>query len=288
MHEVDQHGHASFPAIRVWTLGEFVVEQLHSREEQERHYQAVTPQAWQSRGTAMTLLKVLLCRARRRASKDELIAAIWPESEDGAKRLKHVERALDAAASVLRAVLRTPQGASLLLTRRSGDHLFYRLADQQHLWADVDAVEALVHQAMQMEGVSIVQEVLAVWEEAYQLAQRGAFLEDDVPTRWSQARRLLVEGTRRLCVYHLADLYLSLRQLVEAEVLLRAFWTANPTDEDALYRLMKLLAQQERFHEALRLFQYAERLLEQEESRRPSTRLIKLVEHLQARDGDAG
>lgn len=288
MREANEQGHSSIPALRVWTLGEFVVERLHSVVEQELHYEPVAPQAWHSRGTAMTLLKVLLCRARRRASKDELMAAIWPESEDGAKRLKHVERALDAAASVLRAVLRTPQGASLLLTKRSGDHLFYRLADQQQLWVDVDAVEALIHRAMQMEGVGPVQEVLAVWEAAYQLAQRGAFLEDDLPTRWSQGRRLLGEGTHRLCLYHLADLYLSLHQLVEAEVLLRAFWTANPTDEDALYRLMKLLAQQERFYEALRLFQYAERLLQQEEGRRPSTRLITLVKQLQALDGDAG
>lgn len=200
---------------------------------------------------------------RRRASKDELIAAIWPE-ENEAKRLKHVERAFDAAASVLRNVLRMSQGESLLLTRRIGNHSLYRLADQQHLWVDVDAVEALVHQAVQMEEMSTLQEVLAVWEEAHQLTQRGVFLEDDVHTPWSQARRQLVEGTQRLCVHHLADCYLVLNQHVEAEVVLRTFWTANPTDEDALYRLMQLLAQHTRSQEALRLFSYTERLLQQE------------------------
>jgi DNA-binding SARP family transcriptional activator len=287
MREEDQPGHPSIPAIRIWTLGEFVVERLYFTEEQEPRYEQVAPQDWQSRGAAMTLLKVLLCHPRRRASKDASIVAIWPQSDDGAKRLKHVERALDAAASVLRSILRTSQGASLLLTRRSGNHLLYRLADQQHLWVDVDALEAPVHQAMQMEGVGIVQEVLTVWEEAYRLAQCGAFLEDDLYTPWSQARRHMVEGTRRLCVYHLADLYLAFHRLVEAEVLLRTFWTANPTDEDALYHLMKLLVQQERDQEALRLFRYAERLLEQEEGRRPSTHLITLVERLQAPGGDA-
>lgn len=287
MREADQQGHPSIPAIRVWMLGEFVVERLHSTEAQEPHYEQVTPQEWQSRGTALSLLKVLLCHARRRASKDTLIIAIWPESENGAKRLKHAARALDAAASVLRAILRTSQGASLLLTRRSGEHTLYRLADQQHLWTDADAVEVLVRQAMQREEVGNVQEALAAWEEAYRLAQRGAFLEDDLRTPWSQARRLMVEGTRRLCVHHQADLYLAVHRLVEAEVLLRTFWTANPADEDALYRLMKLLGQQERYQEALRLFRYAERLLEQEEDRRPGTHLIRLVERLQSPDGDA-
>lgn len=50
-------------------------------------------------------------------------------------------------------------------------------------------METLVHQAMQMEGMGTVQKVLAVWEEAYRLTQRGVFLEDDVHTPWSQARR---------------------------------------------------------------------------------------------------
>lgn len=288
MRETDEHGYSPIPAIRVWMLGEFVVEQLHSTKEQEPHYEPVAQQAWHSRGTAITLLKVLLCRVCRRASKDELIAAIWPESEDETKRLKHVERAFDAAASVLRAVLRTSQRESLLLTSRSGGHMLYRLANQHRLWVDVDAYEILVNQGIQRERVGTMQEALALWEEAYRLTQRGLFLEDDLHALWSQARRQMMEGTQRLCVHHLADLYLALHRPVEVEMLLRTFWTANPTDEDALYRLMKLLVQQERYQEALRLFRYAKRLLDQEESRRPATHLIRLVEPLQAPDGDAG
>ncbi len=103
MGEANDQGHPSMPIVRVWMFGEFVVEHLTSPEEYPPRYEPVAPSAWQSRGTAMTLLKVLVCRRRRRATKDELIAAIWPE--EGAKRLKHVERAFDAAASVLRAVL---------------------------------------------------------------------------------------------------------------------------------------------------------------------------------------
>jgi DNA-binding SARP family transcriptional activator len=240
----------------------------------------VEASAWRSRGTAMTLLKVLLCRRRRRATKDELIAAIWPQQEEGAKPLKHVERAFDAAASVLRAVLRTPEGESLLMSKRSGDHMLYRLADQQRLWTDAEACEILVNQAIQMEGRGQAHEGLAMWEEAYRLTQRGVFLEDDVRTTWSQGRRQMIEGTERLCMHHLADRYLALGQHAEAEVILRSFWTANPTDEDTLYRLMKLLAQHARVQEALRLFSYTERMLQQEEGRQPSERLLRFAEHI--------
>jgi len=160
--------------------------------------------------------------------------------------------------------------------------MFYRLADQQHLWVDADAVEVLVHQAMQMEEMGTVQEVLAVWEEAYRLTQRGAFLEDDVHTAWSQARRQLMEGTQRLCVHHLADCYLALNRYVEAEVVLRTFWTANPTDEDALYRLMQLSAQHVRSQEALRLFSYTERLLQHEEGKRLSVWISRLAEPIKS------
>jgi hypothetical protein len=68
-----------------------------------------------------------------------------------------------------------------------------------------------------------VEEVLALWEEAYRLPQRGTLLEDNLHTRWSQAQRSLLEGAPRLCRHRLADLYLDLNPPVEVEVLLRAF-----------------------------------------------------------------
>ncbi len=103
-------------------------------------------------------------------------------------------------------------------------------------------------------------------------------------TSWSQARRQMVEGTERLCVHHLADCYLALGRHAEVEILLRTFWTANPTDEDALYRLMKLLVQHARVQEASRLFSYTERLLQQEEGRLLSERLLRFAEHIKRTD----
>lgn len=283
MYEQEKPSH---PTIRVWTLGEFGVERLASGSKQESRYEPIPMQEWQSRGAAVTLLKALLCRIHRQASKQELVATIWPTEQEGGRHPVQMGRSFDAAVSVLRAVLSTSSGESLLLTRRSANQMRYRLANQQHLWVDVDACEALVSQAMQVEGQGArPEDVVALWEEAYQRAQRGLFLEDELHAPWSETRRQRIEGTERLCVHHLADQYLALHRPVDAEVILRQFWTAHPTDEDALLRLMTLLAQQARMQEALQVFSYTERFLWKQEQRKPSARLVRLAEQLSHGEG---
>src|SRR5437899_12087283 len=104
----------------VITLGEFALERLvptPSRTQDEPpRYARVARSEWSNRGPAMALLKVLLCRPNRRASRDELIEAIWPDHGE-----INAAHALESAASVLRRhILLTGQIGSLLLTLRSG------------------------------------------------------------------------------------------------------------------------------------------------------------------------
>src|SRR5258708_9817617 len=95
----------------------------------------------------MALLKVLLCQANRRASRDELIEAIWPDHE-----AINAAHALDSAASVLRRhILRTSEVGSLLLTLRSGGETIFKLPRQHRFWGDADAFLSLVSQAMRGE-----------------------------------------------------------------------------------------------------------------------------------------
>src|SRR5260221_1421670 len=95
----------------------------------------------------MALLKVLLCQANRRASRDELIEAIWPDHE-----AINAAHALDSAASVLRRhILRTSEVGSLLLTLRSGGETIFKLPGQHRLLVDGDGCLSLVLQATQVE-----------------------------------------------------------------------------------------------------------------------------------------
>src|SRR5712691_7904545 len=110
---------ASSPILRVFLFGEFFLERLvpgTGSGEAEARYERVAHQEWGGRGPAIALFKLLLCRHRRRAMKDELVESLWPEGgeDEPDKRLKSADRALDAAASVLRRVLRAPDGESLL------------------------------------------------------------------------------------------------------------------------------------------------------------------------------
>src|SRR5260221_3952649 len=134
MHSTAEHDQTKHPLMRITTLGEFALERLvrtPSRAQDEPpRYARVARSEWSNRGPALALLKVLLCRANRPASRDELIQGIWPEHE-----AINAAHALDSAASVLRRhILRTGEAGSLLLTLRSGGETIFKLAGAQGLW----------------------------------------------------------------------------------------------------------------------------------------------------------
>lgn len=264
--ERSEHDAPSPPVIRVYVFGEFTLERLMSATDEAGaapRYERVSTDVWGGRGPAQSLLKCLLCHHRRRALKDELVEALWPEPEDEERdrHLKSVERACDAAASVLRNVLRITGGESLLTTISSSEGTTYKLPDQSRMWTDADAFEALVDRALRATDA---QEALPVWEAAYRLAQRGEFLEDDRYRDWAVARRERLRGKIGECVYALADLYAAQQRSDLARDLLWDAVTASPTDEDALYRLLLLLEQQGRYQAARQVYRRAQEVAEQD------------------------
>jgi DNA-binding SARP family transcriptional activator len=262
MHSTAECDHTELPLMRIITLGEFALERLvptPSRTQDEPpHYARVSRSEWSNRGPAMVLLKVLLCRVNRRASRDELIEAIWPDH--GAINAAH---ALDSAASVLRRhILRTDELGSLLLTLRSGGETIFKLAGQHHLWVDADAFLSLASKAIREECQG--QNPIPLLEEAHALAG-GEFLEDDLYCEWAQGRRRTVNGARHRVLFKLVDLYLKDEQMSLAEELLFAALEEDPADEDALCHLMILLVEQGRRQEALHLYRYSENVLQEEQ-----------------------
>lgn len=251
-----------YPLVRVFTLGDFALERLAAApttQGGQPRYEPLAPQAWASRGPAMTLLKVLLCRPGRRASRGELTAAIWPGDPP-----IDADHALDSAASVLRRhVLAVPEGGSLLLTLRSGGETLLKLPGQRRLWVDADALLEMVSAGLRAELLG--QSPLPPLEMALALA-RGEFLEDDLYAEWSQGRRHTVSGARRRALYRLVRLYQQEGRGELAEELLFTALEQDPTDEDALCRLMVLLVEQGRRQEALQLYQYSLDVLREEGS----------------------
>jgi DNA-binding SARP family transcriptional activator len=263
MHNTDEYARTKHPLMRITTLGEFALQRLVPAFPQDSDeppcYEGVARSEWSNRGPAMALLKVLLCRANRRASRDELIEAIWPVHGE-----INATHALESAVSILRRhILRTGEVGSLLLTLRSGGETILKLAGQQRLWVDADALLSLVSQALRAECQG--QNPLPLLEEAHALA-RGQFLEDDLYAAWAQPRRHTINGARHRVLFKLVDLYLEDERVGLAEELLFAALEEDPTDEDALCRLMVLLAEQERRQEALQIYQYTEDVLQEEQA----------------------
>jgi DNA-binding SARP family transcriptional activator len=276
MYNTAEYDGTKHPLMRITTLGEFALERLVRppvrAEDEPARYERVARSEWSNRGPAMALLKVLLCRANRRASRDELIEAIWPAHE-----AINAAHALESAASVLRRhILRTGEMGSLLLTLRSGGETIFKLAGQQRLWVDADALLSLVSRAMRAQCQG--QNPLPLLEEAHGLA-RGEFLEDDLYAEWTQPRRHTINGARHRVLFKLVDLYLSDERVGLAEELLFAALEEDPADEDALCRLMVLLVEQERRQEALHLYQYSEDVL-QEEGAEPATYTRELARRI--------
>lgn len=254
---------AQYPLVKIFTLGAFALERLislpSSRADDAARYMPIAPYEWNSRGPALTLLKVLLCRPNRRAARDQLIEAIWPRG--GTLNAMH---ALDSAASVLRRhILRTPCGGSLLLTMRSRGETIFRLPGQCCLWVDADELLELAARAVRAQCQR--RDLQALLEGAHALC-RGEFLEDDPYAEWAQGRRRTVEGARRRVLYRLVDVYLRGAHAGRAEELLFAELEQNPLDEDMLCRLMILLVEQGRRQEALQIYQYTADVLHEERS----------------------
>jgi DNA-binding SARP family transcriptional activator len=263
MEDTEEYARPKHPLLRIITLGEFAIERLvpvpSEVAGEPPRYERVARSEWGNRGPAMSLLKALLCRPNRRASREELIEAIWPDN--AAINTNH---ALESAASILRRhILRSGEMGSLLLTLRSGGETIFKLAGQHRLWIDADAFLSLVSQAMRAECRG--QDPLPLLEEAHALA-RGEFLEDDLYAEWAQPRRHTLGGARHRVLFKLIDLYLQDERTGLAEELLFTALEEDPADEDALCRLMVLLVEQERRQEALQLYQYTEDVLHEEQA----------------------
>ncbi len=276
MDQADEKENRGRPLLKVTTFGELTLERLvpsHSHI-QTPHYIHLPWEDVNSRSAALTMLKILLCRSDRRASKEELITAIW-EANSEAINTAHI---LDTAASLLRRhILRTYNGESLLITLKGGGETSFKLPSQQYLWVDADALLALASQATKAEQEG--SDPLPYLESAHALAH-GEFLDEDLDARWSQGKRLVVNGARHRVLYRLVEFYLGKQQMNKAEELLFTFLVDNPTDEDALCQLMLLLAEKERRHEALNIYRYVANIL-QDEKREPATYTQSLVHQIQ-------
>ncbi len=199
--------------------------------------------AWLSRTSARSLFKLLLCTPNRQLVRSQLAGLLWPETDE-----ERARESLRSAIKVLRSVLRPTDGENLLQSL-PGEVL--KLKGQEVLWVDADAFETFVQQASRSRDPN---EALVLWEQARGLVQ-GEFLGEELSSewvhcRWVKIRRQTLRAARRRMIRSLADLYIQSGQEQRAEGILHEHVIRFPGDQDAQYRLMKLLIKAECFEEA--------------------------------------
>jgi DNA-binding SARP family transcriptional activator len=222
------------PLLRVYLLQGCRLEWAGVPAEQEA--------AWHRRTSARALFILLACAPQRQASRSQIASILWPETDEEKAR-----ESLRSALKCLREVFRSGRGEDLLEAR--GDLL--TLKGQEHLWIDIDAIADLARQA---RNSPTPHEALPLWEQARALLH-GELLAEERTSEWSQCpwikvRRKELRAARRAMIRALSDFYVQSGQQGQAEELLHAHVIRFPTDQDALYRLMKLLIQAESFEEA--------------------------------------
>ncbi len=261
------------PAFRICVLGSFRLERRICLAGEPVQFSEIAGKALGDRPRVMlALLKLLLGRAHRAATKAWLAETLWPEAEP-----ESTQRSLRMAKNELRKLLRTPQGHSLL--RETTDGLGLYLASHDELEVDADMFAAAVQAASRAEHIGTPEQVLCLWQLAYQM-RTGVYLPGDVALDWTEPRRLELETLYGLCVQRLALLSRVSGQLSEAERVLRSYWATHLTDEEVLLQLMELVAMQGKPLTALRFYHVSVQALRQELDVAPCEQLTLLAEQM--------
>lgn len=262
--------------FRVTTFGQFKLERLvpgSASKGRMPPYEPIVERMWRSRSAARSLFKLLLCRTRRRAPKEVLIETLWPDVEEGS-----AQHRFDSAVSVLRLLLRPDEKReSLLATIHTGNTLLYEMPSQDTLWLDSDEVLFLLTEAERAKRQG--QDALPLLEQAHTLIG-GEFLEDELYSEWAQRKRDTLNAAQHRLLHTLADFYVQRDMYEQAETVLLSALEHEVTDEDALCRLMSLLHQRGRRHEALHFYQRTEDAMREEFATMPSRYTQQLAHYL--------
>ena len=235
------------PAVQVFALGGFKV---------VVRGQVLPEHAWR-RKTARQLFKILLSRANRRVTRDEVVELLWPESdpEPASSNLRStmfaLRHALEPSAE--------PSGFAVVFSDR--DSIWLR--PDIELWVDADIFEHTVEQAWRSS------DPLSLLEQASSL-YTGHYLPEDLYEDWATERRDALKQ-------QWAELQIRLSRELEqrgdpdaAARPLHHLLQVDPCDERAAQEAMLLLNRQGRRAEALRIYQRLVQALKQDLDVEPS------------------
>jgi DNA-binding SARP family transcriptional activator len=200
-----------------------------------------------------------------------LFLKIWPDAQNGVAQQKLLNNAVYKLHQVLQ-----DEGRLLRKTGTRG-HTRYELADQRHIWIDVDACETLLRELERLPEAALSR--LALLQEIAAYFARGAFLAQEEEL-WCYGRRAELARKYYRCRLQLAEAYSHHGQFGPAEEIYNALLAENPAAEEVLEQLMRLYHAQGLPHLAWLCYQDTKNLLEKDEGLQLSPAIEALAEQL--------
>ncbi len=227
------------PLLRITMLGGFHL----STGEQASAF------TFQRSRRAAQLLKLLALEPGHMLIREQICAALWPESpaDSAANNLRQT---LHLARRQLRAL---DLDASLLLTSQADRVCLYPV---DHLWIDAEAFELAARDARRSRDPADYQAAIHLYG--------GPLLPEDIYEDWTTARRESLASTFLTLLYEFACLSEVRGDHASALLALRRIIEFEPGDERAHVRLMQLYARTGRRPLALRQYGQLSQALQRE------------------------
>lgn len=232
-------------------------------------------ESWPS-GRGRSLLKYLLVRRDKPASRDLLMDLFWPDSPPEDSR-----NSLNVAIHGLRQALRPFSDLPVVIYRR--DDATYRLNPALQVWLDVEEFDRHVQAGRRCEAERQLTPAVASYEQAASLYQ-GDFLADDPYDEWPALQREQMRLAYLDTLDRLGQIYFSQGQYAACANLCQMILARDSCREDAHCRLMRCYYRQGQQHLALRQYQACVRALEFDLGVEPMPNTTQLAERIRRRE----
>jgi DNA-binding SARP family transcriptional activator len=245
----------------------------------EQEWQPVSEEGWMHT-RVRGVLACLLTAGGRRLGREQVMEAIWPEAET-----RKSSSRLDRVVYDIRMILEPRRDKALDFPSPllATDNEVLVLAEQERLWVDADAFEEQVQRAAVTEDRGE--------RERWLQQATDLYTGDYLPEEWSLeavvGRRETLRRRWIGALLELADLRIARGAHDAAISVLDRMVVADPTNEAAAQRLIRLLAQSGRRPEALGVYQRLTEALQSRYRLAPlhSTRAIYDIVNKEAQRG---
>ncbi|MFL5807128.1 MAG: ATP-binding protein [Roseiflexaceae bacterium] len=248
--------HPAISALTIYTLGRFAV---------YRGDALIEDSAWQ-RQKAKKLFKLLLLAPQRQLLKDRVLEVLWPTKPPEAAA-NNLHRTLFILRRVLQPNLEHAAQSPYILFKDD----ILTLNPATIAWVDAEAFERLIQLGRQQHHN------LEHYRAALEL-HKGEFLPEDLYEVWAEDRRGGLQKSYVDLLKQVAAIHIEHGTYQEAINGLCALLRVEPTDEGVQRELMRLYVQTSERHKALRLYQYARRVLHDELGVEPAAQTTALYE----------